>query len=176
MLKDITPPTFNSNRVLSRALLALFKAYIVVLEEETWMDRIAQFARRAEAIDNVPDHSMMEQLREVYRTRLSISPWSHSSFLSYAVRTGLLYFLASTLDRDPKIINSCEPDLVRAALRMDNLEGPYGFDPTPIFHCCSSEAHFLRINKAIPNFSGHTGWRGSRMVIIQARGHNGSKY
>jgi hypothetical protein len=132
MLESMAAPTFNANRALSRALLAAYKAKILDLGEQSWMDSFTYFARRAEEHNNIADHAMMEQLEHVCKTQSHLFSSSDISFLEFAIEAGLVRFVASKLDEQPDLLTYYGPSLFKTALRMPTERGQYETDLSPM--------------------------------------------
>lgn len=134
-LGEMATPNFNASRAISRALLASFKADIFgpASTSDMMTDRITLFSQRAEALDSIADHAMMEELERVCKSEAAHMFCSGDlSFLMYAVRRGLVCFVASTLERDPELATIYGSDFLAAALYMPNLKGFYAVDLAPM--------------------------------------------
>jgi hypothetical protein len=140
ILKDMAAPAFNVHRSLSRALLAAFKTKLLEPWDQSWMDRVAHFARRAEEADKIPDQDMMEQLEHVCKTRSHIFSSSDISFLVFAIQSGLVCYVASTLDQRPELLTLYGADLLAAALPMSEVKASLSLITHQWYKCCSSEA------------------------------------
>jgi hypothetical protein len=129
MLKEMAAPTFNANRALSRAILAAYKAKILDLSEQSWMERLTHFARQAEKHDNIADLAMMEQLEHVGKTQSHMFCSSHISFLVFTIEAGLLRFVTHQLDRQPELLISYGAHLLKAALHTRNFGAEIDLSP-----------------------------------------------